>query len=174
MTPQSATAMQPVKGSVPVRQSSVDLFDEFGKIYDSIARRAFELFESNGRVPGRELENWLRAESELLQQVPVNLTEADGSYIVQAEVPGFSSKDLEIEVEPRRLAISGKHETKTEETREKTICSEWRADQIMRTLNLPADVDTSKVSAALKDGILTVALPKAQHAKKVKVEAAPS
>ena len=99
------------------------------------------------------------------------MTESDGSYIVQAEVPGFGSKDLEIEVEPRRLAISGKHETKEEETKGKTICSEWRADQILRTLDLPTDVDTTKVSAALKDGILTVALPKAQDAKKVKVDA---
>jgi HSP20 family protein len=171
MTAQSATAMQPVKGSVPVRQGSIDLFDEFGKLYDSIARRAFEIFETDGRSPGRELEHWLRAESELLQSVPLNMTESDGSYIVQAEVPGFGSKDLEIEVEPRRLAISGKHVTKEEETKCKTICSEWRADQILRTLDLPTDVDTTKVSAALKDGILTVALPKAQDAKKVKVEA---
>ena len=171
MTPQSATAMQPVKESVPVRQSSADLFGEFEKIYDSIARRAFEIFETDGRSPGRELEHWLRAESELLQSVPLNMTESDGSYIVQAEVPGFGSKDLEIEVELRRLAISGKHVTKEEETQGKTICSEWRADQILRTLDLPTDVDTSKVSAALKDGILTVALPKAQDAKKVKVDA---
>ena len=171
MTPQSATAMQSVKGSVPVRQSSIDLFGEFEKIYDSIARRAFEIFESDGRTPGRELEHWLRAESELLQPVPLNITESDGSYIVQAEVPGFVSNDLEIEMEPRRLAISGKHETKEEETKGKTIHSEWRPDQILRSLDLPADVDTSKVSAALKDGILTVALPKAQPAKKVKVDA---
>ena len=171
MTPQTATAMQPVKGSVPVRQGSIDLFDEIGKLYDSIARRAFEIFETDGRSPGRELEHWLRAESELLQSVPLNLTESDGSYIVQAEVPGFGSKDLEIEVESRRLAISGKHETKEAETKDKTICSEWRADQILRSLNLPADVDTTKVSAVLKDGILTVALPKALPAKTVKVEA---
>ena len=171
MTPQSATAMQSVKGSVPFRQSSIDLFGEFEKIYDSIARRAFEIFESDGRTPGQELEHWLRAESELLQPVPLNITESDGSYIVQAEVPAFVGNDLKIEVEPRRLAISGKHETKEAETKDKTICSEWRADQILRSLNLPADVDTTKVSAALKDGILTVALPKAQDAKKVKVEA---
>src|ERR1019366_6242478 len=155
MTPQTATAMQPVKGSVLVRQGSIDLFDEVGKVYDSIAGRAFEIFETDGRSPGRELEHWLRAESELLQRVPLNLTESVGSYIVQAEVPGFGSKDLEIEVEPRCLAISGKHETKQDETKEKIIFSEWHADQILRHLNLPADIDTSKVSAALKDGILT-------------------
>jgi HSP20 family protein len=171
MTPQSAAAMQPTKGSVPVRQNSRVLFDEFDKLYDSITRRAFEIFENDGRFLGRALEHWLRAERELLQPVPLNMTESDGNYIVQAEVPGFGSQDLEIEVEPRRLAISGKHETKQDETKEKTIRSEWRTDQILRTLDLPADVDTSKVSAALKDGILTVALPKAQHGKKVKIEA---
>jgi HSP20 family protein len=170
MTPQPATAMQPVKGSVLVREGSIDLFDEFGKIYDSIARQAFEIFETDGRSPGRELEHWLRAESELLQSVPLNLTESDGSYIVQAEVPGFGINDVKIEVEQRRLAISGKHETRQNEIKGKTIFSEWHANQVLRTLELPADVDTSKVSAAIEDGILTVTLPKAQHAKKVKVE----
>ena len=108
------------------------------------------------------MEDWSRAESELLHPVPLNVSESDSEYTVRAEVPGFGSKEIEISVEPRRLAISGKRETKEGEETWKMIRSEWGPDRIFRTLDLPSDVDVSKVSTTLKDGILIVDLPKAQ------------
>ena len=169
MTAQSATAMQPVKGSVPVRQSSGDLLEQFDRVYDSIARRAFELFTGNGQWAGHDLDDWLRAEAELLHPVHMEITESDSDFTVRAEVPGFSAKDLEIKVEPRRLSIAGRREIK-EEKNGRTIRSEWCADQILRTIDLPADVDTAKVIANLKDGILMIDLPKAPHAKATRIE----
>ena len=120
MTAQSATAMQPAKGSVPAKKSSGDLLEQFDNIYDSIARRAFELFEGNGRWFGNDLDDWFRAEAEILHPLPLELKESDGDFTVRAEVPGFSAKDLEINVEPRRLKIAGKRETKEEEKKGKT------------------------------------------------------
>jgi HSP20 family molecular chaperone IbpA len=147
MTAQSATAMAPVKGSVPVRQSAGDLLEQFDNLYDSIARRAFELFEGDGQWLGRDLDYWLRAEAELLHPLHMDVTESDGGFAVQAEVPGFTVKDLEIRVEPRRLRIAGKREIKEEKNGRK-IRSEACADQILRIIDLPADVDTAKVSAS--------------------------
>jgi HSP20 family protein len=169
MTAQSATAMQPVRGSVPVRQSSMDLLDSFDSVYDSIARRAFELFQGNGQWFGHDLDDWLRAESELLHPVHMDLTESDGNFTLRAEVPGFSAKELDITVEPRSLRIAGKRERKEEKNGRK-LSSEWCADQILRAVELPVDVEPAKVSAHLKDGILTVDLPKAAHAKAVHIE----
>lgn len=168
MTAQSATAMQPTKGSVPLRQNPDDLFEQFERVYDSITRRAFELFQADGRF-GHELDDWLRAESELLHPTHLALTESDGDFILRAEVPGFTSKDLDIEVQPRCLRITGKREI-TEEKNARKIRSEWCADQILRAVDLPADVDTTRVNASLKDGILTIDLPKAAHAKAIHVE----
>ena len=71
-------------------------------------------FESHDGSPGHDLEDWLRAESELLHPVLLNVTESNGKYVVRAELPGFGGKDIEISVEPRCLAISGKRETKEE------------------------------------------------------------
>ena len=170
MTAQSATAMQPTKGSVTVRKSSGDLLEQFDSIYDSIARRAFELFEGNGRWPGTDLADWFRAEAELLHPLHLEMRESDSSFTVEAELPGFTAKDLEINVEPRSLRIAGKRETKEEEKKGKVIRSEQCGDQILRVVDLPADVDTSKVSASLKDGVLTIDLPKAAHAKSVRIE----
>src|SRR5579871_3557405 len=65
MTAQTATALQAVKTPVAIKQSATDeLFDRIEETYDSIARRAFEIFDNNGRWLGHELEDWFRAEAE--------------------------------------------------------------------------------------------------------------
>jgi HSP20 family protein len=171
MSPQAATAMQPAKTSVPVKQTEAEnVSDRIQQVYDSIARRAFEIFDANGRWFGSELEDWFLAESEILHPVHLELAESDDSLSVRAEVPGFSTKEVEINVEPRRLTITGKHEAKEEGKKGKTIYSERCAKEILRSIDLPAEVDSSKVSATLKDGILSIELPKAAHAKTVRVE----
>jgi HSP20 family protein len=171
MSPQSATAMQPAKAPVPVKQSAAsDVFDRMQQIYDSIARRAFEIFDNNGRWVGRDLDDWLCAESELLHPVHLEMAESENSLTVRAEVPGFSTKELEINVEPRKLTIAGKHEAREESKKGKTIYSERCANEILRIVDLPVEVDSSKVSAVLKDGVLNIELPKAAHGKTVRIE----
>ncbi|PYU59464.1 MAG: hypothetical protein DMG55_13520 [Acidobacteria bacterium] len=171
MSPQAATAMQPAKVPVAVKQSATgDVFDRLQQIYGEIARRAFEIFDNNGRWLGNDLEDWFRAESELLHPVHLEIAESDVNLTVQVEVPGFSTKELEINVEPRRLTIAGKHEAQEESKKGKTIYSERCAKEILRVIDLPAEVDSSKVSAILKDGILKMELPKAAHAKAVRIE----
>ena len=171
MTPQAATAMQPVKTSVPVKQTETgNVLDRMEQVYDSIARRAFEIFDMNGRWFGNELDDWLIAESEILHPMHLELAESDESLTVRAEVPGFSTKEIEINVEPRRLTIAGKHEAKEEGKKGKTIYCERCAKEVLRSIGLPAEVDSSKVTATLKDGVLNIELPKAAHAKMVRVE----
>jgi HSP20 family molecular chaperone IbpA len=165
MNTRLVAVMQRSKGTEFVQYSTEDISNLFSWINDVIARKAFELYESHGSSPGHDLEDWLRAEAELLHQVPLKLIESNGEYTVRAEVPGFGSADLEIRVEPRCLTILGKRETKQEEENGEMIRSEWSANQIFRTLDLPSEIDTSKVSTTLKDGFLTVALPKIQTAK---------
>jgi HSP20 family protein len=171
MSAQTATSMQPVKAVVPVKQSTTDdVFDRIEETYNAIARRAFEIFDNNGRWLGHELEDWFRAESELLHPVHVEITETDNNLAVRAEVPGFTIKELTIDVEPRRLTITGKHEAQEESKKGKIVYSERCARQIMRVVTLPAEVDSSKVTATLKDGVLNLELPKVPHAKTVRVE----
>lgn len=171
MTPQSATALQPVKTS-PISKVTdpQQTFDRKQQIYDSIAQRAFEIFENNGRLIGHDLTDWLQAESEMLRPLHLAIAESDDALIVTAEVPGFSANELDVQVDGNRLVISGKHTSDDESTSGKTVYSERTASEIFRSVDLPADVDGSKVSAIVKDGILTIDLPKAPHAKSVKVE----
>jgi HSP20 family protein len=173
MLEQAKTAAPVKKPTSPALLKLVppaDLFERAERIYDSVARRAFEIFESNGRDFGRDLENWLRAEAELLHPVHVDITEAEGSLAVKAEVPGFTANELEVSVEPTRLTISGKRQTKEEHTEKKAIYRESCSDQIMRTIDLPHAVDATKATATLKDGILELRVPKAEPPTKVTIQ----
>lgn len=147
-----------------------DIFTQFDRIYDSIARRAFEIFAGNGHGFGHELEHWQQAEKELLHPVHMKVTESDGVVNVTAEVPGFEAKDLEIKLEPNRLTVSGKRETKEEQKKGTTTYEEHCSNQILRIVELPAEVDASKAQAKLKNGMLEMQLPKGKPAKTTRVE----
>jgi len=116
------------------------------------------------------LDDWLRAESELLHPMHLELADSDSDLTVKAEVPGFSAKDLEINIEPRRLTVTGKRETKEETKKGKTVYSELCGNEILRVIDLPAEVDISNVSAVLKDGVLNIKMAKAVAPKSVRVE----
>jgi HSP20 family protein len=160
MATQSAAVMQRMNGTEIVERSSEEILNQCSQTHELIARRAFEIFESNGGSPGHDLENWFRAESELLQPVSLNITELCGEYVVRAEVPGFGGRDIRISVEPGCLAVSGKILTKEEGKNGGVISSGLCANRIFRTVELSSDVDTSAVSATVQDGILTVHFPK--------------
>ncbi len=145
------------------------LLEEMKEVSQSVAKRAYELFDTRGRELGHELEDWFRAEFEVLRWVPVELKEADGKFVVRAEVPGFNAADIKISVEPTLLTISGKKEETKEEKEANRYFSEFRANQFCRTLNLPKAVDTTQAQAALKDGVLELTLPKAPASEPVKV-----
>ncbi len=164
MTEQASSAVQraPVLNAVKVSEAQ-SLIERANRISEQIARRAYQLFEADGFPAGRDLEHWLRAESELLHPVPVSIRESESALTVQAEAPGFSAADLQIGVEPRRVTISGKRETKEESRKGKSIYQEQTASEIFRVIALPAEIDTAKAAATLNNGIIELTLPKASQ-----------
>ena len=164
------SANVPVSTSLkPLPKSN--LSDPIAEIYDTITRRPFEIFQDNGSVSGNDLENWLQAESEVLHPAHVNIVDEGDSLDVRAEVPGFTTNDLEVSVEPEGLTITGKRETKQAREKEgKPVYSESYADEILRVIDLPVPVDAAKVTASLKDGVLEIQMPKAALPKKITVE----
>ena len=167
----TATQMAPVPTKAVERGKVLDQFDQ---IYNSIAKRAFEIFESNGRSFGHEFDDWFKAESELLHPVHVRIAESDEALTVEAEVPGFEAKDLQINVEPRRLTISGKKETKEEQKKGKAVYQEQCSNEILRVIDLPAEVVASKAAATLKNGMLELQMPKSPKTKASRIEVKPA
>ncbi|MGA9883727.1 MAG: Hsp20/alpha crystallin family protein [Candidatus Acidiferrales bacterium] len=140
------------------------------RMHDEIARRAFELFESDG-ASGRDLENWFNAEEQLIHPAHVNISESETALHVQAEVPGFEPKDIEISLEPARLTISGKKESNQEQQNKgKMIYKELCSSQLLRVIDLPAEIDPERTKATLKNGVLELEMPKAQKSMAKRVE----
>ena len=141
------------------------LSERVRQMQEVIACRAFELFLSEGSPDGRDVEHWLQAEADLLQPVPMTITETGDVLTVRAEVPGYTAAELQIGVEPGRLTIAGRKESKEEQKTETTIHSERRSNEILRIITLPANVDGSKATATLNNGVIELILPKAVKAK---------
>lgn len=171
MTAQTATARQPTRTTAIVKPTeSESLLDRMQEVYESIERRAYDIFHSNGQLIGRDVADWLQAESELFHPLHLEIAETDHALNVRAEVPGFTAKELDIYVEGNRLTIAGKHESKEDSKKGHTIYSERCAQELFRSVALPSEVDGTNANATLKDGILTLELPKASRGKGIHVE----
>ena len=164
---ETAAVRRAEESTKPIKYESI--FDQIQDTFNAISSRAYEIFESNGRVFGRDLEHWFEAEREFLHPVHVSIEEFDDSLVVSAEVPGFSEKELEINLEPRRLSITGKRETKKEEKKGKAVWAERCADHILRVVDLPAEIEMGKVTATLKNGVLGLSLPKVAKAQSLRI-----
>ena len=138
------------------------LIEQMHDLRDCIARRAFEIFASREERTGLDLADWLQAEMEFLHPAYIAISESPASLTVRADVPGFKEKDLEIEVEPRRVTIAGKRVTQNGSHTDKRIYTETRSDVILRVIDLPTAVDPAKFRTAVKDGVLELDLPKAE------------
>lgn len=136
-----------------------------------IALRAYELFARRYYADGHDLDDWLSAESEFLQPVPVELREAENSLTLKVEVPGFAAKDINVNIEPYRVYVCGIHEENIDNKNPgETADSEHFARKIFRAIDLPAEVDPSKVKLNFDNGELDLVLTKAEAAKKDVIE----
>ena len=122
-------------------------------IEHTIAYRAYELYEARGREGGHDLEDWFRAESELLRPIPVEITEAEDTLTDRAQVPGFRAEEVTVGIEPRRVIIWGMKETSARMERQQT-----HPDQFLRVQDLPGEVDPTKAMATLQSGVLDITL----------------
>lgn len=179
MKPQQA--IETTQPAIPERTTGSPLFVEAEKLIErmedvtrSVAKRAYEFFEARGRQIGSELEDWFRAESELLRPVPVTMKENADQITVLAEVPGFKAEEIKVSAEPHRLLIEGDSEQVSEEKSkqepEKVVFSERRTDRFYRSISLPVEVDPAQVVANLKNGVLEITLPKLPACQSVGVE----
>lgn len=90
----------------------------------------------------------------------LDVSENESSVIVRASLPGFTKEQINVEVRDGVLTIHAERTDETEEKGEKWHRRERRFGQVARTVSLPAAVREDKANAELKDGVLTLTLPK--------------
>ncbi|NUQ99407.1 MAG: Hsp20/alpha crystallin family protein [Streptomyces sp.] len=97
-----------------------------------------------------------------------DVTESDDAFHVEIELPGVKAKDIDIETTGQELVVTG--EIKEKERKGVLRRSTRRTGSFEYRLLLPGEVDTDKITAEMKDGVLTVAVPKAEVAKPRHIE----
>lgn len=109
-------------------------------------------------------------EAETPGVMALDMREQDGSIVVEATLPGVQKDEVDVRIVGDMLTISAERKDEREEKDEGWYLQERRFGRIERSVRLPAEVKTDKVEAALKDGILTVTLPKSNPAPSRRIE----
>ena len=94
----------------------------------------------------------------------VDVLENEGGITVKADLPGVSKENLHIRVDGETLTIEGQLSL-GDATGLEAIYAEIRTAQYKRSFVLSRDLDTSKIDATMKNGVLTLTVPKLEQAK---------
>lgn len=94
----------------------------------------------------------------------VDLKASDEAYNITALVPGLDANDLDIEVLNNTVTIRGEFKTADEDSKKYLVC-ELPNGRFTRTITLPTETDSSKVEASIKNGVLSLRIPKAEAAR---------
>jgi len=100
----------------------------------------------------------------------IDVAEKDDAVVVRAEVPGCTPEDIEISVYGNTLTLSGEKKESHEDKGDGYYHLESTYGSFRRDIPMPAEVDSDKIEAVIKDGVLSVTLPKAEKSKAVKVK----
>ena len=96
----------------------------------------------------------------------VDIKETDDKYLLEAEFPGMTEKDIELDLHNNILTICGEKKSNFEEEKEGYICTERYYGSFSRDIPFSDEVDPTKVKASLKNGILNVELSKKENTQK--------
>jgi HSP20 family protein len=99
----------------------------------------------------------------------VDIYEEDGKIVVKAELPGMEKKDIKVNLEDRVLTLEGERSEENEMKKENYYCRERSFGKFHRSFTLPAAIDSEKVNAAFKDGVLRVEIPMPEEQKPKKI-----
>jgi HSP20 family protein len=103
------------------------------------------------------------------QKPAVDIRSTDNEYIVDADLPGFTEKQIDVRVENDLLVISARNEEEKKDARKNEedsfMVRERHMRSFYRSFALPKDADTGSVDATYRNGVLTLTIPKKEEAK---------
>ncbi len=147
-----------VRRTTPLARSMEEFFEDFPP------RRWMETMEPFGwKWPvGIDYERAFR----------LDVVDREKELLVRAELPGVEKDDVEVTISGDHLMIEAEREFEEEDEKEDFYRHEMGYGKLMRTVALPVEVDHENIHAELKDGILTVTLPKVRVAERHTVKVA--
>jgi HSP20 family protein len=138
-----------------------DFRQQFNQMFQDLEELAFPAMREQKPLSLSQGGRWIPA---------IEMAETERDYIVKAQVPGVSPKDLDVEVTDSSLILRG--ETRQERETENTDIyrSEICYGQFYRQIPLPGPVDEKSIDAQFKNGMLEVRMPKTHESKRKRIE----
>lgn len=144
-------------------RSTSNPFEQMERFFDRMSRQFEEATEGWDMEPFEGLT--VGAGS-----MAADVVEQDEEYVVTVDLPGFEREDVDLAVTDDTLHVTAKREEDETEGDETYIRKERRHRTIDRRLSLPSPIDRESVSATMKNGVLTVTLPKAETSEAHRIE----
>jgi HSP20 family protein len=129
--------------------------------HDELSRLMNGLFEGNGR----SAQTWVPT---------LDAWETDDAIVYAVDLPGVAQDKISVEVEDGTLTVSAVRERSEEVSRERYHRLERRFGSFARAVGLPQGVSEDEITAAYKDGVLEISVPKPEQVKPKKIEIAGS
>jgi HSP20 family protein len=137
----------------------------FGSLQERINRMFDDTMRTIYPQEGEELERgtWMPA---------VDIHETEDGYVVKADLPGIKKEDIQIDLKDSTLTLKGEKKFEQKVSKDNYIRTERAYGTFVRSFTLPHNVDSEKIKASYKDGVLELTLPKKEEAKpkQIKVE----
>lgn len=151
-------------GKVVVLESSEVIAAETLQIENQIRQRAFEISQSRGHA-GREIDDWLTAEAEVISVPPLELSEKDGMYLVQLAVAGIRADDVQVMATRDQLLVKAEVHHEHEEDRGTILQCEFKSAMVFRKVRFPTAIDLKGLRVFSEDGLLRIVAPLEDSAK---------
>lgn len=140
----------------------------------NLARRLWTEWPTDFFTPFTDSQQSQYPAQSSMTMMDVDITESDGSVLVEADVPGVNREDIDISVEGGYLTLRAERNSKREKTEEegnvRTTRRQRRYGQFSRSFRLADDLDPEKIEAKLENGVLAVTIPKKAESQVRKIE----
>jgi len=136
-------------------------FREFDRMRKEMDRLWDSFFEGGLRRRAEGGGEWLPS---------LDVSETKNELVVKAEVPGMDPKDIDISLSDGMLTIKGEKKQEKEEKQADYHLVERSYGAFTRSVQLPKEVQSEKINASYKNGILKITLPKSEEAKKKEIK----
>jgi HSP20 family protein len=161
--------------TLPIKKADT-IFAELDKMRAQVMKRAYEIFEGKGGEWGRDLDDWLAAERELVWAPPIEVEEGEREVTVKLSAPGIDAKDLDVELTPEDLLVKAETREEHEKKKGKARTQEMRTAKLFRSVHFSKRIDPDSAKAEFKDGMLKLtaklAEQKGAEVRKIKIAAA--
>ena len=136
--------------------------DKLEALANRIRHRAYEILQNHG-TGGREFDDWIQGEHDLIFAPKSELVEKDGTYEIRVAAPGFKAAETNVTVLPDAVIVSAESTHKHEEHKEDVHFCEFGSRTLFRRLDLPKPINVDKVTGNLDDGMLRIVAQKSEN-----------